>query len=161
MISLAEGAIRGVLVVAVLPCQFLALFAQDAANDEAAAPVTSQAPDTQSAKGDDRIFGVIPNYQTVSNPEAPFRRLTAKEKWDLCWKSSLDPFTGVSALIGSVSSQGGNSDPKYGNGARGFAERFGAAVTDFSTQNLFSGFVLATILLRIHNVVCQKFLNMT
>jgi hypothetical protein len=146
MISLAEGVTRGILVVAVLPCQFLALLAQDAATDEAAAPVTSQAPDTQSAKGDERIFGVIPNYQTVSNPEAPFKRLTAKEKWDLCWKSSLDPFTGVSALIGTISSQGGNSDPKYGNGPRGFAERFGAAVTDFSTQNLFSGFVLATIL---------------
>jgi hypothetical protein len=89
---------------------------------------------------------VIPNFQTVSNPDAPFKRLTAKEKWDLCWRGSLDPFTGVSALIGSASSQKGNNDPKYGNGARGFAERFGAAMTDFSTQNLFSGFVLATLL---------------
>jgi hypothetical protein len=146
MISLVARAIRGVFVVAVLPCQFLALFAQDASIEEAVGPVTSQSPDAQSAKGDERIFGVIPNYQTVSNPDASFRRLTAKEKWDLCWKSSLDPFTVVSALIGSASSQGGNSDPKYGNGTRGYAERFGAAVTDFSTQNLFSGFVLATIL---------------
>ena len=146
MISLAAGAIRGLLVVVVLSCQFLAVFAQEASVEDAVAPVSSEAPIVQSTKGDERIFGVIPNYQTVSNPEAPFKRLTAKEKWDLCWKSSLDPFTGVSALIGTISSQGGNSDPKYGNGARGFAERYGAAVTDFSTQNLFSGFVLATIL---------------
>ncbi len=146
MISLAAGAIRGLFIVAVLPCQFLAVFAQEAPIEEAAAPVTPELPVMPSAKGDERIFGVIPNYGTVSNPEAPFKRLTAKEKWDLCWKSSLDPFTGVSALIGSTSSQVGNNDPKYGNGARGFAERFGAAMTDFSTQNLFQGFVLATIL---------------
>jgi hypothetical protein len=146
MVTPAGGAIRRVFVVAVLPCQFLALFAQEAAVEDADAIVSSPAPESQSAKGDERIFGVIPNYQTVSNPDAPFRPLTAKEKWDLCWKSSLDPFTGVSALIGTVSSQGGNSDPKYGNGPRAFAERFGAAVTDFSAQNFFSGFVLATVL---------------
>jgi hypothetical protein len=146
MISLVAAAIRVVFVFVVLSCRFLVLFAQDASIEEAVAPVTSQVPDTQSVKGDERIFGVIPNYQTVSNPNYPFKRLTAKEKWDLCWKSSLDPFTGVSALIGTISSQGGNSDPKYGNGARGFAERYGAAMTDFSTQNLFSGFVLATLL---------------
>jgi hypothetical protein len=55
MISLVAGAIRGVFVVAVLPCQFLALFAQDASIEEAVVPVTSLAPDAQSAKGDERI----------------------------------------------------------------------------------------------------------
>src|SRR5262249_27631158 len=145
MISLAGGAIRWVFVVAVLSCPFLALLAQETDVEDADALVTSPVPESQSAKGDEPIFGVIPNYQTVSNPDAPFRPLTAKEKWDLCWKSSLDPFTGVSALIGTVSSQGGNNDPKYGNGARGFAERFGAAVTDFTAQNFFSSFVLASV----------------
>jgi hypothetical protein len=146
MICLSAGSIRGMFVVAALSCQSLAVFAQDASVEEAVSPVAFETPLAQSAKGDDRIFGVIPNYQTVSNPDAPFKRLTAKEKWDLCWKGSLDPFTGVSALIGSASSQTGNNDPKYGNGTRGFVERFGAAMTDFSTQNLFSGFVLATLL---------------
>ena len=142
-----------VVVVAALSCPFPAMLAQEASLEEAVIPDisavipdTSQASDAPAAKGDERIFGVIPNYQTVSNPDAPFKRLTAKEKWDLSWKGSLDPFTGVSALIGTISSQGGNSDPKYGNGSRGFAERYGAAVTDFTTQNLFSGFVLATLL---------------
>jgi hypothetical protein len=146
MISLTVGAFRVVVAVAALSSQYPAMLAQEASLEGAVIPDTFQASDAPAAKGDERIFGVIPNYQTVSNPDAPFKRLTAKEKWDLCWKGSLDPFTGVSALIGTISSQGGNSDPRYGNGTRGFAERYGAAVTDFSTQNLFSGFVLATLL---------------
>src|ERR1700732_3920774 len=121
MICLTAGTICAVFLVGVLSCP---LFAQEAFVDEAISPQASEEPVAASAKGDERIFGVIPNFQTVSNPDAPFKRLTAREKWDLCWKGSLDPFTGVSALIGSASSQTGNNDPKYGNGTRGFVERF-------------------------------------
>ena len=143
MIFLA-GATRRLVVAALLSCGFL--IAQDAPIEEAPTPAGLQAPRAASDKGDERIFGVIPNYSTVSNPDAPFKPLTVKDKWDLTWKGAFDPFTGVSALIGSASSQVGNKDPRYGNGAGPYAERFGAAVTDFTTQNFFQGFVLASLL---------------
>ena len=143
------GAVRGLVVVAALPCGLLAGQDDPAASapiEEAVVLPGPQAPIAPSGKGDERIFGVIPNYGTVSDPEAPFKRLTVMEKWNLTWKGAYDPFTGFSALIGSASSQSGNKDPRYGNGAGPFAERFGAAVTDFTTQNFFQGFVLASLL---------------
>jgi hypothetical protein len=107
----------------------------------------AQTPDTSGSKrADERILGVIPNFQAVSNPNAPYKPLTVKEKLNLFAKSSFDPFTAASAFIGSGFSQAGNDDPKYGNGSSAYAKRFGAAITDYTTQNLFSGFVLASLL---------------
>jgi hypothetical protein len=95
---------------------------------------------------DQRILGVIPNYQTVSDPTAPFVPLTGREKWKLFAKSTTDPFTAGSAFLGSALSQHGNNHPKYGNGDKAYAQRFGAAMADFTTQSLFSGAVLASVL---------------
>src|SRR5437899_1434748 len=96
--------------------------------------------------GDQRIFGIIPNFQTVSNPDAPFKPLTVKGKWNLFVKETADPFTGASALFGAAFSQVGNGDPKYGNGGVAYVKRSGAAMADFTTQNLFSTVVLASVL---------------
>lgn len=95
---------------------------------------------------DDRILGVIPNYMTVSDPDAKYVPLTVKEKWSMALKSSIDPYTGFSALLGAATSQKGNNTPKYGNGGQAFVARFGAAMADFGSQNFFSGAVLATVL---------------
>ena len=95
---------------------------------------------------DQRILGVIPNYQTISDPNAPFVPMTPREKWNLALKESTDPFTAGNALLGAALSQQGNSHPRYGNGGTSYAQRFGAAMADFTTQNIFSAAVLATIL---------------
>jgi hypothetical protein len=97
-------------------------------------------------KGDERIMGVIPNYMTVNDPDATFVPLTPKQKWDLYVRSAADPYTFASALIGSAFSQSGNNDPRYGNGWGAYADRFGAAVVDFNTQNFYSGYALAVLL---------------
>jgi hypothetical protein len=97
-------------------------------------------------RSDQRILGVIPNYQTVSDPAAPFVPLTAKEKWKLAVRESYDPFTAGSAFLAAAFSQRANDHPKYGYGNQAFAQRFGAAMGDFTTQNIFSAAVLASIL---------------
>jgi len=57
------------------------------------------------------------------------------------------PFTGRAALwFGGRSFTAGNEDPKYGNGGAAYAKRYGAAMADFTTQNLFSAAVLASVL---------------
>ena len=93
----------------------------------------------------ERILGVIPNFQTVSDPDTAFVPLTFKGKWKLFAKESFDPFTEASALLGAAFSQKGNDHPKYGNGGQAYAQRVGAAVTDFTTQNLYST-ALASVL---------------
>ena len=88
---------------------------------------------------DDRIFGVIPNYLTVEDPQQKVVPLTVKQKFDLFAKETLDPFTFGSSAAGAALSQMDNDNPKYGHGAGPYAERFGAAVADVTTQNFFSG----------------------
>lgn len=95
---------------------------------------------------DDRILGVIPNYLAVENPQQTVHPLTVKQKFALFAKETFDPFTGAAAAAGAALSQIDNDDPKYGHGAGPYAERFGAAVADITTQNFFSDAVLASLL---------------
>jgi hypothetical protein len=95
---------------------------------------------------DDRIFGVIPSYLTVEDPRKNVAPLTAKQKFELFAKETLDPFTFGSSAAGAALSQIDNDNPKYGHGAGPYAERFGAAIADVTTQNFFSDAVLASLL---------------
>jgi hypothetical protein len=94
---------------------------------------------------DDRIFGVIPNFQTVSDPTKPYTPLRIRDKWSLFVKETVDPYTFTSAAAGAGISQWHNSDPKYGNGFKPWMQRFGAAQADITTQNFFSDAVLASL----------------
>ena len=92
------------------------------------------------------FFGVIPNYLTVEEPAKKITPLTVKEKFWLFAKETFDPFTAASAAAGAALSQVDNDNPKYGVGAGPYAERFGAAVADITTQNFFQDAVLASLL---------------
>lgn len=94
----------------------------------------------------DRIMKIIPDYQTVENSHQKVAPMTAKEKWYLAWKETIDPFNFASAAFGAAFSQASNQTPKYGHGAGAFAERFGAAFGDFSTQGFLSTGLFATVL---------------
>jgi hypothetical protein len=109
----------------------------------------AQAPTAASDSNDtpdDRILGVIPNYLTVENPQQRVHPLSVKQKFALFAKETFDPFTGAAAAAGAALSQIDNDDPKYGRGAGPYAQRFGAAVADITTQNFFSDAVLASLL---------------
>ena len=95
---------------------------------------------------DDRILGVIPNFQTVSNPHEEVLPLTVKQKFKLFAKETFDPFTPAAAAAGAAVSQTDNDDPKYGYGGRAYAQRFGAALADMTSQNFFQDAVLASLL---------------
>ena len=95
---------------------------------------------------DDRILGLIPNFQTVSNPHEEVLPLTVKQKFTLFAKETFDPFTPVAAAAGALISQTDNDDPKYGYGGRAYALRFGAALADMTSQNFFQDAVLASLL---------------
>jgi hypothetical protein len=95
---------------------------------------------------DDHILGIIPNFQTVNDPSKPVTPLTVKEKFMLFARETVDPFTIIAGGLGAAISQGHNDDPKYGQGGGAYAQRFGAAVTDITTQNFFSDFMLSSIL---------------
>ena len=94
----------------------------------------------------DRILGVIPNYQTVTDPDKITPPLTPRQKFGFFLQETRDPFNVAAAAVSAGLSQWDNQTPKYGEGWGAYGERFGAAMGDFGTQNLFSDTVLACLL---------------
>lgn len=107
--------------------------------------VASFKTEAPAAVNESRILGVIPNYQTVSDPTAPFVPLTAKQKWSLALRENVDPFNIASAAFGASLAQADDETPNYGQGGAAYAKRFGAALGDFGTQNFFSAGLLASL----------------
>lgn len=87
-----------------------------------------------------RILGVIPNYY-VSFESDPVP-LTRKQKFSLAWKSVLDPTTFVGAAAVAGINQASDRFSAYGQGAKGFAKRFGASYAD-----IFNGTVIGSALM--------------
>ncbi len=94
-------------------------------------PVEAVLP--SSPISNDRILGVIPNFQTVSDPTTPYVPLRVHDKWGLFVKESIDPFAFFSAAAGAGISQWHNEDPKYGCRLRTLLQRFGAAQADLTS----------------------------
>jgi hypothetical protein len=93
----------------------------------------------------DRILGVIPNYQTVTDATPATPPLTPKQKFQFFLEETRDPFNIAAAALSAGLSQADNQTPKYGEGGVAYAKRFGAALGDFGSQNLFSDAVLACL----------------
>ena len=82
-----------------------------------------------------RILGVIPNYYVSYDPEA--QPLNARQKFELGWKFTLDPVSfGISGVIAGIE-QANNTFSGYGQGAQGYAKRFGASYADFLSGSFF------------------------
>ena len=117
-------------------------FSQATEQEPAVTPASPQPP----ADVDDRILGIIPNYQTIEDPYLKVEPLRVNQKFMLFVKETVDPFTFFAAAAGAGISQAQNDDPKYGQGGRAYAQRFGAAYTDIASQNFFSDALLASVL---------------
>ena len=91
-----------------------------------------------------RLLAVIPNfYASYVADAAP---MNPKQKFELAWKLAIDPTSFVIAGIIAGGEQANNSFPGYGQGAAGYARRFGAAYGDFFIGNYISNAVLPSIL---------------
>jgi hypothetical protein len=90
-----------------------------------------------------RVFGIIPNFYVVYEPNAA--PLTTKLKFSLALKADTDPvtFLGVGFLAGI--DQAANT-PDYGQGAKGFGQRMGALYTNGFTDIMIGGAILPSLL---------------
>ena len=101
--------------------------------DAEAAVATQPARDSNAPQ---RAYGVLPNYRFAEG-QAQFQPLTAGQKFHIAWKDSTDwpvipttlMFTGIYHLE--------NQNPSFGQGAAGFAHRFGTAYADQVIGNYF------------------------
>ena len=67
--------------------------------DNTAAPIYPSSAAPAPVFNEERILGVIPDYQTVTDPNGTAKPLTGKEKWQLAWKETIDPFNIASAAM--------------------------------------------------------------
>jgi len=91
-----------------------------------------------------RVLGFIPNFYVTYNADpAP---LFAKQKFRLAWRSLIDPVTivGVGFLAGI--DQAADQFGGYGQGAAGYARRFGATYGDVVSGTLIGSAILPSIL---------------
>jgi hypothetical protein len=75
-----------------------------------------------------RIAGVVPNFNVSYNKDAV--PLTRKQKLHLAWRTATDPVAFGIAGFDAGFSQAENDFPGYGQGAQGYAKRFGASYAD-------------------------------
>ena len=91
-----------------------------------------------------RVFGVVPNFYVTYNPAAV--PLGAKQKFELAWKSTVDPISfGVTAGVAGIE-QASNAFGGYGQGAQGYAKRYGAAYADLVTGTFIGSAILPSLL---------------
>ena len=91
-----------------------------------------------------RVLGVFPNFYVSYDPNAI--ALRPKQKFELAWKTTIDPVTFV--LIGAVAGiqQSQNTFGGYGQGAQGYAKRYGAGFGDYVTGTFIGGAILPSLL---------------
>jgi hypothetical protein len=90
------------------------------------------------------VLGVIPNFYVEYAPNAA--PLNSRQKFSLAWRSSIDPFTFLASAAFAGVEQADNSFSGYGQGAQGYAKRFGANYADGFTSNMIGGAILPSLL---------------
>jgi hypothetical protein len=125
--------------------------AQSSSSSQTAAP-QSDAEKSQREKAEEqlkaqehqRVMGVMATFNTTTDKDA--LPLSSKQKFHLFFKSSTDPWPFLLAGVVSGIGQADNSYPEWGQGAQGYAKRYGAAYSDAFIGNFFGNAVLPSLL---------------
>lgn len=90
-----------------------------------------------------RVLGVLPNFYVTYIPNAV--PLTSKQKFKLAWKTVVDPFTFVFVGGAAGVEQAQDHFRDYGQGAEGYAQRFGAGYADTVTGTFIGSAILPSL----------------
>jgi hypothetical protein len=91
-----------------------------------------------------RVLGFIPNFYVSYQQDAlPLR---PKQKFELAWKTSIDPVTFAASGVAAGVQQAQNEFSGYGQGAHGYAKRYGAAYGDAFIGTMIGGAILPSLL---------------
>jgi hypothetical protein len=115
------------------------------------APATEQTADQKKASEEQlkkqeqqRVLGIIPAFNSVYAGNVP--PLTPGQKFRLMFKSTTDIYVfGFAAFTAGIS-QAQDSHAAYGQGAEGYAKRFGANYADTADGNFWGNAVLPVVL---------------
>jgi hypothetical protein len=110
--------------------------------DQKSQPETAEEQLKQQEK--QRVMGVMATFNTTTNKDA--LPLSPGQKFQLFFKGATDPWPFLLAGVVSGIGQADNSYPEWGQGAQGYAKRYGAAYSDAFIGNFFGNAVLPSLL---------------
>jgi hypothetical protein len=91
-----------------------------------------------------RVLGIFPNfYSSYMWDAAP---MSTSQKYQLAAHSLVDPFSFVGTGIFAAAEQWQNTFPGYGQGAKGYAKRYGAAYADEALSRMIGSAILPSLL---------------
>jgi hypothetical protein len=90
-----------------------------------------------------RVLGVFPNFYVSYDQNA--EPLTARQKYQLAWRTSIDPVTWLMTGTIAGGEQASNTFAGYGQGAQGYGKRFGANYADAFTDTMIGGAILPSL----------------
>lgn len=111
---------------------------------EVVVPHQEVAQEEMKVEEKQRVLGVIPNFYVSYIPDAA--PLNSKQKFELAWKSVLDPMTFVFAGAAAGFEQSQDAFSGYGQGAQGYAKRFGASYGDTVVGTFIGSALLPSLL---------------
>ena len=95
----------------------------------------------------DRIFGVLPNYRTVENPNIRMAPLSAKGKFKLALEDSFDPYAYVIAGAFAGFGQSKNDPKSWGEESWGpYIKRYTASFADQTVENIMTEAAVPSLL---------------
>jgi hypothetical protein len=102
------------------------------------------AEDQIKAQEKQRVLGVVPNfYVSYEHHAVP---LNSKQKFELAWKTTVDPVSfGATGVLAGIQ-QAQNDFSGYGQGAQGYGKRFGASYANFVASTYIGGAILPSLL---------------
>jgi hypothetical protein len=91
-----------------------------------------------------RVLGFVPNFYVTYIPNAA--PLNPRQKFNLAWKTTIDPISfGLNAVTAGIQ-QATDEFSGYGQGAQGYAKRYGASYADFAIGTFIGGAILPSLL---------------
>jgi hypothetical protein len=105
---------------------------------------TQLAQEQVKAAEHQRVLGILPNFYSSYIWEAA--PLNSRQKLDLAFHSITDPVEFMGTAIVAGAEQATDTFPGYGQGAEGYAKRYGAAYADEVLGRLIGSAVLPSLL---------------
>lgn len=90
-----------------------------------------------------RVLGVFPGFNMSNIPDAV--AMTPKQKFQLAFKTAIDPVTFVVAAVDAGISQWSNDFAGYHQGAEGYFKRWGASYADTFDGNMLGNAVFPSL----------------
>ena len=103
------------------------------------------APGQPDVIQDKHTFGVLPNYRTAESSQ-PYSPITARQKFTISTKDTLDgPSYALAAMFSGISQLEG-TNPSFGQGVKGYAHRYVTGLADQDLGNYMTEAILPSLL---------------